>query len=139
MKSPPTPCACARVAGFHFSYSLRSYLKNRRDGEIGNDILKTDTFSPIIIIFSFKNKQDLFLFNIASILHNLYGYEIFLEAKFLEFAKYKIYTKHSKFIRRKTKLENGINIENFLNHIADAQKVDRDIWNKIYDEFFKEN
>ena len=86
--------------------------------------------------FSFKNKQHLFLFNIASILHNLYGYEIFLEAKFLEFAKYKIYTKHSKFIHRKTKLENGINIENFLNHIADAQKVDRDIWNKIYDEFF---
>ena len=89
--------------------------------------------------FSFKNKQHLFLLNITSILHNLYGYEIFLETNFLEFAKYKIHTKHSKSIHRKTKLENGINIENFLNHIADAQKVDRDIWNKIYDEFFMEN
>lgn len=89
--------------------------------------------------FSFKNKQHLFLLNIASILHNLYGYEIFLEAKFLELIKYKIHTKHSKFIYRKAKLDKGINIENFLNHIADAQKVDRNIWNKIYDEFFKEN
>jgi len=86
--------------------------------------------------FSFKNKQHFFLLNIASILHNLYGYEIFLETKFLEFVKYKTHTKHSKFIHRKTKLENGINIEDFLNHIADAQVIDRNIWDKIYDEFF---
>lgn len=86
--------------------------------------------------FTFKNKQHFFLFNIANALHNLYGYEIILEIKFSEFIKYKVHTKHSKFIHRKSKLENGINIENFLNHIADAQKVDKNIWNKIYDEFF---
>ena len=86
--------------------------------------------------FSFKNKQHLFLLNIANILHNLYGYEIFLETKFSEFIKYKIHTKHSNFIHRKIKLENGIDIEDFLNHIADAQIIERNIWNKIYDEFF---
>lgn len=86
--------------------------------------------------FSFKNKRHLFLLNIAGILHNLYGYEIILETKFLDFIKYKIHTKHSKFIHRKAKLENGIDIEDFLNHIADAQIIEKNIWNKIYDEFF---
>lgn len=86
--------------------------------------------------FSFKNKQHLFLLNIANIMHNLYGYEIILETKFTEFIKYKIHTKHSNFIHRKAKLENGINIEDFLNHIADAQIIERNIWDKIYDEFF---
>lgn len=86
--------------------------------------------------FSFKNKQHLFLLNIAGILHNLYGYEIILETKFLDFIKYKIHTKHLKFIHRKAKLENGIDIEDFLNHIADAQIIERNIWNKIYEEFF---
>ena len=85
--------------------------------------------------FDFKNKNHLFLLNISKILNVLYGYDIFIETTLLQYIKYKIRTRHN-IIHRKSKMQNGINIDDFLNHIADAQKVNRNIWEAIFNEFY---
>ena len=86
--------------------------------------------------FSFYNKQHLLLLNIAKNLHNIYGYEIFVDDNFYNFIKYKIKHRKDTFIHRNKKLISCVKVDEFLNHITSAQNIDKNIWIKIYDDFF---
>lgn len=98
--------------------------------------LSKDNKKVILTNFSFNNKQHLLLLNIAKNLHNIYGYEIFVDDNFYNFIKYKIKHRKDTFIHRNKKLISCINVDEFLNHITTAQNIDKNIWIKIYNDFF---
>lgn len=88
--------------------------------------------------FDFKDKKHLYLLSIAKILNSLYNYPIYIQSNLFDYLKYKI--KHRKEnIKYKKKILNDFNIDDFLDYITTQRKIDKDIWIKIYDEFFKEN
>lgn len=88
--------------------------------------------------FDFKCKEHLTLLNIANNLHSLYGFEIYLEANLKDFLLYKLKTKHTKHIHWKKSILIGVDIEDFLTHICSAYGETREVWEKIYVDFFEE-
>ena len=87
--------------------------------------------------FDTKNKNHLFLFEMAKIVNNLFGYKIQLQCGLFKFLCLKNKSESVQRISPKKIIINGIKCEDFLGYIAKAWKVDENIWSEIYKDWYE--
>lgn len=97
--------------------------------------LSKDNFKIVLKNFNRKDKNHLYMFEMAKICRNIFAREVYLDCGFFDFLFLK--KKGDKVYRIKKKdITNEIDIQDFLFHISKANEIDDGVWSDIYDEWW---